>query len=107
MKKLNKFICLLMLLVLISGCSFSNIFGNNSTSTQNNVTNNITENTTVVGDITIEDMEKLSITAYEKVSKACVGITLKLIETSSGVVYETPLSTGSGVIYKRIDNVNR
>ena len=106
MKKLNKFICLLMLLVLISGCSFSNIFGNNSTSTQNNVTNNITENTTVVGDITIEDMEKLSITAYEKVSKACVGITLKLIETSSGVVYEAPLSTGSGVIYKRIDNVN-
>ena len=107
MKKLNKVICLLMLLVLISSCSFSNIFGNNSTTTQNNVTNNITENTTIVGDITIEDMEKLSVTAYEKVSKACVGITLKLIDDSTGVIYESPLGIGSGVIYKRVDNLNK
>ena len=104
MKKINKIFSLLLVLVLISGCSLFPSSNNNSTN--NNINNNITENTTIVGDITIEDMEKLTITAYEKVQKACIGVSLKVTTMQGGVPYEGTLSTGSGVIYKRVKNLD-
>ncbi len=111
MKKINKFICLLLLLIFVSSCSLipqtenpdTNNTGNKG---ENNVTNNIIENTTVVGDININDLEDLTITAYEKVKKACVGISFKALVTVDGITFENTVSTGSGVIYKRIDNID-
>ena len=106
----NKLIRLLFILTIIlslSSCYYFPSFGNDSTdNVNNNITNNITENTVIVGEITVEDLENLSVTATKKVYDACIGITRTYTNKGLNPGYETAESTGSGVIYKRITNYN-
>ena len=90
----------LTILVSLSSCSviLGSTTGTNST---NNITNKVT-----VGEITIGDLEDAVTVAYEKVQDSCIGITRKFdaIDSTTGISYQQPDATGSGVIYKRIPN---
>jgi len=102
----NKFISLILSIVLVLTLTGCELFPTNGNNINNNITNNITENTVTVGNISVEDLEDLVVTASAKVNDACIGITRTYATKVSGVTYEQAESTGSGVIYKRITNYN-
>lgn len=104
-KNIKKFFGIILLCIcFLSSCSLEKKAGevNNVT---NNITNNITENTTTVGDIDISDFENAFVVASQKVINACIGIRLKYETTLSGMTYEQSEAIGSGVIYKKINNI--
>lgn len=107
-QKINLVVCLLICLLGISSCSVLNRTTNEIT---NVVTNEIQQ--TVVdyqGELKIEDVEGAIKLATKKVENSVIGITLKSITTGvvNGVkhTFEDTEGIGSGVIYKRIDNLD-
>lgn len=95
------------LLILFTSCTSINkkIEINEIT---NHVTNEINEVTTSIGELNINDLDTLITTSVEKVSKAVIGVTNKIkvtyqVEGVDIITYD-PVSFGSAVIYKRIEN---
>ncbi len=100
--KINLMIVMIVCLGFLSCCtSFRKVTTNEI---KNNITNEITNEVVSVGDISINDLETALEVAYQKVSDACVGIVRRIITTISGTTVEQPDATGSGVIYKRLEN---
>ena len=84
----NKFISLILSIVLVLTLTGCELFPTNGNNINNNITNNITENTVTVGNISVEDLEDLVVTASAKVNDACIGITRTYETKVSGVTPE-------------------
>ena len=68
---------------------------------ENNIVNNITNNIVEYDTIKVESLETAVNVAIKKAEDASVAIIAKEEVEKNGSIYETELSSGSGVIYKR------
>lgn len=105
-KKNSHFILIVIMffigVFLLTSCNqFKKVYKNEI---KNNITNEITNKVVSVDDITINDLEDALDVAYQKVTDACVGIVRKYKTTVSNIDVWKSEATGSGVIYKRIEN---
>lgn len=105
-KKNSHFILIVIMffigVFLLTSCNqFKKVYKNEI---KNNITNEITNKVVSVDDITINDLEAALDVAYQKVTDACVGIVRKYKTTVSNIDVWKSEATGSGVIYKRIEN---
>lgn len=106
-KKIKKISLLAIFIVLLFSATSCTVFKTIKTNEiKNNVTNEITNTIVSVDTITISDLEDALEVAYQKVNDACVGIVRRYITSVSGIEVEQPEATGSGVIYKRVENYN-
>lgn len=100
-KKIWLLYILFVLLFTITSCSVLK-----TTEVKNNVTNEITNKVVSVDEIKITDLEDALEVAYQKVTDACVGVVRRYLTNVSGIDVEQSEATGSGVIYKRVENYN-
>ena len=74
--------------------------------TNNIVTNEITNKTVSYGELEIGDVDAAIQTAAEKVSRAVIGISTKVVVRTGTKSVESNYAVGSGVIYKRVEVLN-
>ena len=88
-------------------CVFGCTMNTTTTREENIVTNEITNTVVEYGKLTIVDFENAVKVATKKVENAVVGVALKNVsQVSSGDTSLDNIATGSGVIYKAIENYN-
>lgn len=99
-KKIFTLVLTLVLGLTIVGC------GSNSTTNNvvNNIENNITNKVVEYEDIKITDLENAVEEAVKRVENAVVGVVLKQVSTIGSATSEDNYSTGSGVVYKAVEN---
>ncbi len=100
------FICLTVTVCLVSNNILNDDYDEPSDTTNNitnNITNEITNKVVEYENITVEDLQSAVVEAVKMVENAVIGVTCKAMVSLDGTKdeVEQPISTGSGVIYKR------
>lgn len=100
----RKILAIVLTLVLgftIVGCGDASSTTNNVV---NNIENNITNKVVEYEDIKVTDLENAVEEAVKRVEDAVIGVVLKQVSTVGTTTSEDNYSTGSGVVYKVVEN---
>lgn len=99
----RKFLTLMITLMfglMIVGCGVNSTTNNIVNNIENDITNKVVE----YENIKITDLENAVEETVKRVENAVIGVVLKKVSTVGGATSEDNYSTGSGVVYKAVEN---
>lgn len=99
-KKILSLMIVLMFGLIIVGCGVNSTTNNIVNNIENDITNKVVE----YENIKITDFENAVEETVKRVENAVIGVVLKKVSTVGSATSEDNYSTGSGVVYKAVEN---
>lgn len=99
-KKILSLMIVLMFGLMIVGCGVNSTTNNIVNNIENDITNKVVE----YENIKITDFENAVEETVKRVENAVIGVVLKKVSTVGSATSEDNYSTGSGVVYKAVEN---